>query len=168
MTPAASIMGEILFIALASEKHNGLELKNVAEQVLQAAYSGRARRRRSVADRRRHPAVPGDGEARHGWPPTLTLDEVLQALRDSNQNASAGFYVESGQEYLIQGLGRINVLDDIADTVVAVRDGQPVLIRHVADVGIGSARQSGVSAPTTASRRWCSASRSSQGPIRWN
>jgi Cu/Ag efflux pump CusA len=28
MTPAASIMGEILFIALASEKHDGMELKN--------------------------------------------------------------------------------------------------------------------------------------------
>jgi Cu/Ag efflux pump CusA len=74
----------------------------------------------------------------------LTLDEVVQALRDSNQNASAGFYVESGQEYLIQGQGRINVLDDIADTVIAVRDGQPVLIRHVAEVGIGAAPKRGV------------------------
>lgn len=34
MTPAASIMGEILFIALVSDKHNGLTLKNVTEQVL--------------------------------------------------------------------------------------------------------------------------------------
>jgi Cu/Ag efflux pump CusA len=97
----------------------------------------------------------------------LTLDEVMQALRDSNQNASAGFYVESGQEYLIQGQGRINVLDDIAETVVTLRDGQPVLIRHVAEVGIGAAPNA-VSAPTTASRRWCSASRSSPGPTRWN
>ena len=144
MAPAASIMGEILFIALASEKHNGLELKNTADQVL----------------RRRILAVPGVAEVLPIGGDTqqfqvtvkpdrlaayaLTLDEVLQALRDSNQNASAGFYVESGQEYLIQGLGRINVLDDIADTVVAVHDGQPILIRHIADVGIGSAPKRGI------------------------
>ena len=74
----------------------------------------------------------------------LTLDEVSQALRDSNQNATAGFYVESAQEYLIQGQGRINVLDDIAETVVTLRDGQPVLIRHIAEVGIGAAPKRGV------------------------
>jgi Cu/Ag efflux pump CusA len=34
MTPAASIMGEILFIALVSDKHDGMALKNAAEQVL--------------------------------------------------------------------------------------------------------------------------------------
>jgi multidrug efflux pump subunit AcrB len=36
------------------------------------------------------------------------------------------------------------VLDDIAETVVALRDGQPVLIRHVAEVGIGAAPKRGV------------------------
>jgi CzcA family heavy metal efflux pump len=144
MTPASSIMGEILFIALHSEKHSGMELKNAAEQVL----------------KRRILAVPGVAEvlpiggdtqqfqvtvkperlAAYG----LTLDEVSQALRDSNQNATAGFYVESAQEYLIQGQGRINVLDDIAETVVTLRDGQPVLIRHIAEVGIGAAPKRGV------------------------
>jgi Cu/Ag efflux pump CusA len=34
MAPAASIMGEILFIALASDRHSGMELKNTAEQVI--------------------------------------------------------------------------------------------------------------------------------------
>ena len=144
MTPASSIMGEILFIALHSEKHSGMELKNAAEQAL----------------KRRILAVPGVAEvlpiggdtqqfqvtvkperlAAYG----LTLDEVSRALRDSNQNATAGFYVESAQEYLIQGQGRINVLDDIAETVVALRDDQPVLIRHVAEVGIGAAPKRGV------------------------
>ncbi|WP_265944320.1 efflux RND transporter permease subunit [Dechloromonas sp. A34] len=144
MTPAASIMGEILFIALNSDRHSGIVLKNTAEQVL----------------KRRILAVPGVAEvlpiggdtqqfqvtvkperlAAYG----VTLDQVTQALRDSNQNSSGGFYVESGQEYLIQGLGRINTLDDIGDTVISARDGQPVLIRHIADVGIGAAPKRGI------------------------
>ncbi len=144
MTPAASIMGEILFIALTSDRHDGLTLKKTADQVLQ----------------RRLLAVPGVAEvlpiggetmqfqvtvkpdrlAAHG----LTLDQVSAALREANQNASAGFYVESGQEYLIQGLGRIDVVEDIADTVVELRQGQAILVRHVADVGIGAAPRRGV------------------------
>ena len=139
MAPAASIMGEILFIALASDRHTGMELKNTAEQVI----------------KRRVLAVPGVAEvlpiggdtqqfqvtldperlAAYG----LTVDEVAAALRDANQNTSAGFMVEAGQEYLIQGLGRIEVLNDIADTVVARRNGQAVLVRHVAEVNIGPA-----------------------------
>jgi CzcA family heavy metal efflux pump len=144
MTPASSIMGEILFIALHSEQHSGMELKNAADQVL----------------KRRILAVPGVAEVLPIGGDTqqfqvtvkperlaayrLTLDEVSQALRDSNQNATAGFYVDSAQEYLIQGQGRINVLDDIAETVIALREGQPVLIRHVAEVGIGAAPKRGV------------------------
>ncbi|MDP1927181.1 MAG: efflux RND transporter permease subunit [Thiobacillus sp.] len=144
MAPAASIMGEILFIALASDRHSGMELKNTAEQVI----------------KRRVLAVPGVAEvlpiggdtqqfqvtldperlATYG----LTVDEVASALRDANQNTSAGFMVEGGQEYLIQGLGRIEVLDDIADTMVARRNGQAVLVRHVAEVNIGPAPTRGV------------------------
>ncbi|MFO7542749.1 MAG: efflux RND transporter permease subunit [Thiobacillus sp.] len=144
MAPAASIMGEILYIALASDQHDGMTLKNTAEQVI----------------KRRVLAVPGVAEvlpiggdtqqfqvtlnperlAAYG----LTVDEVARALRDANQNTSAGFMVEGGQEYLIQGLGRIEVLDDIANTMVVRRNGQPVLVRHVAEVGIGPAPTRGV------------------------
>ncbi|MEW5771113.1 MAG: efflux RND transporter permease subunit [Pseudomonadota bacterium] len=144
MAPAASIMGEILFIALASDRHDGMTLKDTAEQLI----------------KRRVLAVPGVAEvlpiggdtrqfqvtlsperlAAYG----LTVDEVAAALRDASQNTSAGFLVEAGQEYLIQGLGRIAVLDDIADTVVANRTGAPVLVRHVAEVEIGPAPKRGV------------------------
>ncbi|MFP5505055.1 MAG: efflux RND transporter permease subunit, partial [Gammaproteobacteria bacterium] len=152
MAPAASIMGEILFIALASDKHDGMTLKNTAEQVI----------------KRRVLAVPGVAEvlpiggdtqqfqvtlnperlAAYG----LTVDQVAEALRSANQNTSAGFMVEGGQEYLIQGLGRIATLADIGDIVVARRAGesgqlmqrQPVLVRHVAEVAIGPAPTRGV------------------------
>ncbi len=144
MAPAASIMGEILFIALASDRHSGMELKNAAEQLI----------------KRRVLAVPGVAEvlpiggdtqqfqvtidperlATYG----ITVDEVAQALREANRNTSAGFVVAGGMEYLIQGLGRIEVLEDIADTVVTRRSNQPVLVRHVASVDIGPASTRGV------------------------
>ena len=148
MAPAASIMGEILFIALTSERHSGMALRNTAEQVI----------------KRRVLAVPGVAEvvpiggdiqqfrvtlnperlAAYG----LTVDAVAEALRESSRNTSAGFMVDAGQEYLIQGLGRIEVLNDIADTLVAKRGSgsgeTAVLVRHVATVDIGPAPARGV------------------------
>ena len=144
MAPAASIMGEILFIALASDRHTGMELKNAAEQVI----------------KRRVLAVPGVAEVLPIGGDTqqfqvtlaperlgaygLTVDQVADALRGANRNTSAGFMVDAGQEYLIQGLGRIATLADIGDTVVARRGGQPVLVRHVAEVALGPAPTRGV------------------------
>lgn len=144
MAPAASIMGEILFIALASDRHNGMELKNAAEQLI----------------KRRLLAVPGVAEVLPIGGDTqqfqvtlnperlaafgITVDQVAGALRDANQNTSAGFVVEGGQEYLLQGLGRITELNDIADTVITQRAGQPVLVRHLAYVEIGAAPKRGI------------------------
>ncbi len=144
MAPAASIMGEILFIALASDQHDGMALKNTAEQVI----------------KRRVLAVPGVAEVLPIGGDTqqfqvtlnperlaaysLTVDQIAEALRSANQNTSAGFMVEAGQEYLIQGLGRIATLADIGDTVISRQAGQPVLVRHVAEVAIGPAPTRGV------------------------
>jgi CzcA family heavy metal efflux pump len=144
MTPAASIMGEILFIALHSPKHSGMEVKNAAEQVLKRrllAVPGVAEVMTIGGDTQQFQVtVKPERLAAYG----LTVGEVMTALRDGNQNATAGFYAEGGQEYLIQGQGRIQRLDDIAETVVAVKHGQPVLVRHVAEVGIGAAPKRGV------------------------
>ncbi len=147
MAPAASVMGEIMFIALASEtagQHSTVALKNTADYVL----------------RKRLLAVPGVAEvlpiggdlqqfqvtlkpdrlAAYG----LTIGEVVKAVEGSNSNAAAGFYTEAGQEYLIQGIGRVLSVEDIAEAVVAVKQGQPVLVRHIADVALGTAVKRGI------------------------
>ncbi|OZA27165.1 MAG: CusA/CzcA family heavy metal efflux RND transporter, partial [Hydrogenophilales bacterium 17-64-11] len=146
MAPAASVMGEILFISLASDAHDGLMLRQTADQTLRRrilAVPGVAEVVNIGGDIRQY-RVTLDPErlAAYG----LTVDEIARALRDANQNASAGFMVSGGQEYLIQGLGRIAALNDIADTVVARRGGQPVLVRQVAAVDIGPAPMRGTGA----------------------
>ncbi len=137
MAPAASVMGEIMFIALTSATASGSDLKATADWVV----------------RRRILAVPGIAEVitiggdEKQYQVTLrperlstygvTVDEVLKALRETNQNAPAGFYLEGGQEYLIQGVGRVRSPADIGETVVALRNRQPVLVRHLGEVGVG-------------------------------
>ena len=146
LAPVASIMGEVMFIALRSAEGSGHDLMSL----------------KTAADwglRRQLLAVPGvaqvvttGGETRQYQvlvdPVKLAnyrigLDQVSAALAETNENTSAGFLVENGQEYLIYGLGRVHSPDDIAGTVVDLRDGVPVRIADLAEVRIGPAVQRG-------------------------
>ena len=143
LAPISSIMGEVLFIGLTSDRDNGLEVRTVADTVI----------------RRRILAVPGvaqvtpigggqkqyqvrlDPKKLRNYDVTLT--EVEDALRAANQNTSAGFRVAGGQEYLIQGFGRYANLEEIRQTVVAEQGGTPVYIRNLGTVDIGEALKRG-------------------------
>lgn len=143
LAPVSSVMGEIMFIALKSDRHDAIELKTAADWVL---------RRRLLAVPGVAEVIPNGGDTKQYQvlvqPERLAaygigVNEVLEALRKTNQNASAGFYTRAGQEYLIQGEGRVRSAADIEATVVALRAGQPVLVRHVAEVRIGAAPKRG-------------------------
>ncbi|MEE9603695.1 MAG: efflux RND transporter permease subunit, partial [Thermoguttaceae bacterium] len=73
----------------------------------------------------------------------ITVAEVVEHLRETNQNASAGFLVEGGQELLIQGIGRVRTEADIADTVVAYRNDVPIRVGQLGVVQIGEAIKRG-------------------------
>ncbi len=146
LAPVASVMGEIMFVALTSDRHDAMDLKTVADWTL---------RRRLLAVPGVAEVIPNGGETRQFQvlvkPERLAayrigLDEVTNALRNTNRNSSAGFYTESGQEYLIQGLGRVRSPADIGNTLVAMRGGEPVLVRHLAEVQIGPAPMRGTAA----------------------
>jgi HME family heavy-metal exporter len=55
-------------------------------------------------------------------------------LRQFGINTGGGYVDQAGREYLIRNIGRTARLDDLRDLVVAVRDGQPIPLRHVAEV----------------------------------
>jgi CzcA family heavy metal efflux pump len=143
LAPVSSIMGEIMFIALTSDRHSPMELKTTADWNI---------RRRLLAVPGVSQVIPTGGETKQYQvivrPDRLAayglgVDEVVRVLRESNENTSAGFYNEGGQEYLIHGVGRITSPEDIASTVIVERDGQPILVRDVATVQIGSALKRG-------------------------
>ena len=73
----------------------------------------------------------------------LTVPMVSAALAANNDNSGGGFYSEGGQFYYIRGLGRVATPQDIANIVVAVKDGTPILIKNIAQVVIGYAPRLG-------------------------
>ena len=145
MAPISSVMGEILFLSVAWDEP-AAEPAELAEQAMQA---------RTLADqviRKRLLGVPGVSqvipigggvkqiqvvlrpEAMAGL--DISYQQVEEALHTGNGNSSGGFYNESGQEYLLRAVGRANGPDDIARSVITVRDGQPILIGQVANVRV--------------------------------
>ncbi len=147
LAPISSIMGEIMLISVSIDPAAASKGQSVNEMDL-----------RSIADwtiRRRVLSVPGvsqvvpiGGEVKQYQilvsPEKLaafdiSLNEVLHAAEESNTNSSGGVYMDSGQEYLIRGIGRVQGLEDIANSVITIRGGLPVLIRDVAEVKIGAA-----------------------------
>jgi CzcA family heavy metal efflux pump len=143
LAPVSSIMGEIMFLALTSDRHSPRELKSTADWVI---------RRRLLAVPGVSQVVPTGGDTKQYQvvlaPERMSafgvgIHDVVKVVGETNENASAGFYKEGGRQYLIHAEGRVRSLEDIAETVVALRKGRPVLIRDVAEVRFGSALRRG-------------------------
>lgn len=64
----------------------------------------------------------------------ITLGEVLAAVERSNENAAGGFVAQGPVEWTVRAVGRAETVADLSTTVVAMREGTPVLLGEVADV----------------------------------
>ena len=132
--PISSIMGEITFIALTSDKVSAMELRRLAETVV---------RRSLLAVPGISQVVPIGGEVREylvELDPAaivqagISVEEVVKALSAASAVPAAGFHVDGGQEYLVRGLGRARSAGDLAATVLREHDGIPLRLGQVASV----------------------------------
>ncbi len=75
----------------------------------------------------------------------VSIDEVHRAVQGANIDVGAKSIEANSVEYFIRGVGFIQSLEDIENSVVKVNaDNVPVLIRHVANVTLGPAARRGV------------------------
>jgi len=75
----------------------------------------------------------------------VTLDEVVQAVRASNQNVGGRVIELAGHEHVIRGRGYVTSPSDIASSPIKVIAGSPVRVGDVAVVGTGPEQRRGVS-----------------------
>ena len=143
LAPISSIMGEILFFALSSDRDDPLALRTVADTVV---------RRRLLAVPGVSQVTPIGGAERQfqvvAHPDQLrankiSVNELLDGVRGASENTSAGIYMEGPQEYVLQTIGRVRTPDEIGDSVIALRGDRPVLVRDIADVREGAAIKRG-------------------------
>ena len=73
----------------------------------------------------------------------LTLPDLVAAIERNNANVGAGYIEKRGEQYLIRAPGQVTDIADIGNIVVSSRQGVPIRIRDVAEVGIGKELRTG-------------------------
>jgi len=136
-------MGEIMFVALESDRHSPLDVRTVADNAVRRrllAVPGVSQVIATGGGQKQYQVLVDPVELREY---DVTLGQVEEALRRGNKNSSAGFRITGGQEYLIQAVGRVSNEDEIGNIVIAARGARPILVRNVAHVQIGAALKRG-------------------------
>ena len=143
MTPASSVMGEIMFIALRSPEASPMEVKSVADWTVKRRLLGVP----GIAD-----IMTIGGDERQVQllidPAQLSLrgigvNDVADAMRSASESRSAGVLVEGAQEVLVEGVGRARIAEDFGDVIVGEQGGLPVLARDVGTIRIGEGLKRG-------------------------
>ncbi len=67
----------------------------------------------------------------------VSLQEVMDAVGQSNLNVGGKVIEENGMEFIVRGLGLVKSVGDLEQTVLTQREGTPVYLRDVATVQIG-------------------------------
>ena len=73
----------------------------------------------------------------------FTLHDVAAAVAANNRNVGAGYIERNGQQFLVRAPGQVADLDGIRDIVLDRREGVPIRVRDVAEVGEGPELRSG-------------------------
>jgi heavy-metal exporter, HME family len=145
MGPISSVMGEIMQVAIPIDlgKTTPMAVREYADWVLRPrlmAISGVAQ------------VIPIGGEVRQFQvqPSTVRMaelgishDQLEGALKGFSANTSGGFLELNNREYLIRNIGRTSRLDDLKNLALTARNGQPVLLRQIAEVTFAAAIKRG-------------------------
>jgi len=74
----------------------------------------------------------------------VSVSDIANAVRKSNRDVGARTIEMNRAEYIVRGLGYIESLEDLEESVVTTRDNTPVRIRDVAQVNLGPAQRRGM------------------------
>ncbi|MBO9619161.1 MAG: efflux RND transporter permease subunit [Niabella sp.] len=64
----------------------------------------------------------------------LTPLQVYDAVAKSNLNVGGDVIEKNGQSYVVRGIGLLTNIDEIGDVTVQTDNGNPILVRNIADV----------------------------------
>ncbi|KTD38929.1 chemiosmotic efflux system protein A-like protein [Legionella nautarum] len=137
MLPVISVVGWLVKYALVSKTASPEELRTISDWVIRprllalggvasvVSLGGEVKQYQVLLDPSRMLAY------------RISVEEVTQALQNSNRNVPGAFLQKSGTELIIGTVGRVRNLDDIRTTLITTRKGIPITIDNVATVTFG-------------------------------
>lgn len=139
MGPISSIMGEIMLVGLKSKGNvtPPMDVRTLADWVIRPrllTVPGVSQVIPIGGGRKQYQVLVDPAKLSQF---NVTLQEVQEALVQSNSNTTGGFLDKSGQEYLIRNLARFRSLEELAGTVVTYRQNTPVYVKNIGQVQYG-------------------------------
>jgi CzcA family heavy metal efflux pump len=141
--PIASTMGEIMLISMTSKTTSPMELRSLADWVVRPrllGVPGVAQVMIIGGETKQYQVLVDPAKLRDY---NLSLSEVMKAVGEANANSSGGFLEGPTEEYMIRARGRVNSLDELANSVITVKNGVPVLVKNIATIRFGAALKRG-------------------------
>ena len=155
LAPQASIMGEIMLVALTMDssatgtEKERMDLRTLAEWQLRP-------RLQSVAGVANVMVIGGLNKQYQVLADPLrmqrydvTLEQLVKACESSNANAAGSYLVQNGQEYIVRGMARTDDVEELGNVVTADHEQEPVRVADVAEVRLGSSDRIGDAALDT-------------------
>ena len=144
LAPISSGLGEIYTFVVRSQGHSAMQLRTLLDWEIVPklrTVPGVIEVNTQGGDLKQfHVLVSSQRLASHN----LSLDVVVDALRNANMNAGGGYLERDSESYVVRGQGLLKDERDIGDVVLRAEPGRaPVLVRHVAEVKVGSALRYG-------------------------
>ncbi len=135
--PQSSILGELITIGLTSDSTSLRDLRTLADWTIRPrllSTGGVAQVTVIGGEIKEYQILLSPERMKHY---NVSLDEVINVVKEMNQNASGGVLYEYGNEYIIRGILSTNQVDALGKSVVKSVNDVPILIENIADVTIG-------------------------------
>ncbi len=143
MAPIASIMGEIMLLGVTSDSLSPMKVRTLADWTIRPrikSIGGIANAVVIGGDYKQYQVLADPVKLRYY---DVSLPELLEKVRESNQNAPGGVLNQHGNQYIIRGSGRAYQIDQIKESVLKQVNGQTIKIGDVAKVQIGASDKIG-------------------------
>ncbi|MFA8451614.1 MAG: efflux RND transporter permease subunit [Bacteroidales bacterium] len=141
--PQSSVMGEVMIFSVTSDSISPLDLRTLADWEIRPrllSVSGVAQVTITGGDYKEYQIMIDPHQMNYY---DVSLNEIIDACEQMNENAAGGFYNEFGKEYTIRGKIRSEKVEDIEKAVIKTVDGNPIHLYDVAQVQIAAAQKIG-------------------------
>lgn len=136
--PQSSILGEVLIVGLTADSTSMLDLRTIADWTIRPrllSTGGVAQVAVLGGDIKEYQIQVDPARLRHY---NLTMDDILQATDNMNQNSNGGVLYEYGNEYILRGVVSTPNVNDLSKALVKNVNSIPVRLSDIATVEIGA------------------------------
>jgi Cu(I)/Ag(I) efflux system membrane protein CusA/SilA len=137
--PDATGVGHVFWYTIDSSRHSLQELRSMQDWFVRYqlnAVPGVAEVA-SIGGHVRQYQIDVDPNRLRAY--NLSLGDVVEAVRNSNQNVGGNVLEGGGTWSIVRGVGLLESVDDIAQIVIGASAGVPVYVRQIGEVRVGNA-----------------------------